>query len=184
MGRDKLAYFNQHVGGIAILSEPEISKRSLLRSTNVREWTAIHGVEVLLDVFLLAGNGSCGKVISYNEILVVLVCWVSANPSSTKQIFELCCHVTVVIVSQHGNEQTLSESARDGEKLVLCNAQAVEYSWSCPHNNIPCGESLQSSHTAYGTVISACEYVMVYLLFVANVRFFIYYYQIKSKDFV
>ena len=27
MGRDKLAYFNQHVGGIAILSEPEISKK-------------------------------------------------------------------------------------------------------------------------------------------------------------
>ena len=24
-------------------------------------------------------------------------------------------------------------------------AKAVEYSWSCPHNNIPCGESLQSS---------------------------------------
>ena len=112
MGRDKLAYFNQHVRGIAILSEPEISKKVSVAFHQCTEWTAIHGVEVLLDVFLLAGNGSCGKVISYNEILVVLVCWVFANPSSTKQFFELCCHVTVVIVSQHGNEQTLSESAR------------------------------------------------------------------------
>ena len=112
MGRDKLAYFNQHVGGIAILSEPEISKKVSVAFHQCTEWTAIHGVEVLFDIFLLAGNGSCGKVISYNEILVVLVCWVFTNPSSTKQFFELCCHVTVVIVSQHGNEQTLSKSAR------------------------------------------------------------------------
>ena len=84
MGRDKLTYFNQHVGGIAILSEPEISKKVSVAFHQRTEWTAIHGIEVLLDIFLFAGNGSCGKVISYYEILVVLVCRVFANPSSTK----------------------------------------------------------------------------------------------------
>ena len=84
MGSDKLAYFNQHVGGIAILSELEISKKVSIAFHQCTEWTAIHGIEVLLDVFLLAGNGSCGKIIPYYEILVVLVCRVFTNPSSTK----------------------------------------------------------------------------------------------------
>ena len=56
MGRDKLAYFNQHVGSIAILSEPEISKKVSVAFHQCTEWTAIYGIEVLLDVFLLAGN--------------------------------------------------------------------------------------------------------------------------------
>ena len=60
MGRDKLAYFNQHVGGIAILSELEISKKVSVAFHQCTEWTAIHCVEVLLDIFLFAGNGEVG----------------------------------------------------------------------------------------------------------------------------
>lgn len=60
MGRDKLAYFNQHVGGITILSELEISKKVSVAFHQCTEWTAIHCVEVLLDIFLFAGNGEVG----------------------------------------------------------------------------------------------------------------------------
>ena len=94
MGRDKLAYFNQHVGGIAILSEPEISKRSLLRSTNVRSGLQFTALKFFsMSSFLLATE-VVEKSYLTTRILVVLVCWVFADPSSTKQFFELCCHVT------------------------------------------------------------------------------------------
>ena len=60
MGRDKLAYFNQCWLKYAILSEPEISKKVSVAFHQCTEWTAIHCVEVLLDIFLFAGNGEVG----------------------------------------------------------------------------------------------------------------------------
>lgn len=111
MGRDKLAYFNQHVGDIAILSEPKISKRSLLRSTNVRSGLQFTALKFFsMSSFLLAT-----EVVekSYLTTRYWLCSFVGCSPIQVPPNNSLvCCHVTVVIVSQHGNEQTLSKSAR------------------------------------------------------------------------
>ena len=40
MGRDKLAYFNQHVGGIAILSEPALKMLNMYEADKSDEQPA------------------------------------------------------------------------------------------------------------------------------------------------
>lgn len=155
MGRDKLAYFNQHVGGIAILSEPEISKRSLLRSTNVRSGLQFTALKFFsMSSFLLAT-----EVVekSYLTTRYWLCSFVGCSPIQVPPNNSLNCvaMLLTVIVSQHGNEQTLSESARTEKNWCFVTLKQ----WNIVglvHIIISLVANLCKVRHSVSTVISAC----------------------------
>ena len=122
MWADITQKFLQHLHSISSSCKLKITKQVSVMFYRNFHGSTIQVIEVLYHPFHIIRHHHSREVITNHQILIMFFRRMFANPGAAKKFFKTIRFRTVVVVGQHGDEQTFPETTgteKDGSIIVF-----------------------------------------------------------------